>query len=284
MKSFMSALGVTALGTLMLVSVELMAQDNLAVPAASPGEQAVVIEQPEDDSKWPTISANVNYASAYMYNGFLWNSGNVLQADISLEWQGFYAGAWTNWDFMDDNGYQNNDFEEWDYFAGYDHTFDDVAGLGAITLGAVFTYFDYPSFPEWDCPEIGLSVCLDDVLLSPNATINWDYEDDRYWASLGGSHSIVVSPISEKLSVDMEGNLYWANSRYNYWNYGVATNALTAFQFKAGLSYAVCDHFSFGPFMLCAWALDHELRDVWKDDIQNNAFNVLWGFALSAEY
>ena len=283
MKSILSALGFTALGTLMLLSVELKAQDSTATPETASGGSAAVVET-QEESTMPTLSATVTYASAYMFHGLIFNSGNVLQPDISIAWKGFYAGVWANWDFMDDNGTQNNDFEEWDYYAGYGYTFADVPALGALSLEATYTYYDYPSFSDSDTQEISLAATLDDVLLQPSVTVGWDFENDLFWASIGGSHSVALVAISDKLSLDMEGELYWANTKYNDYNYGVAKNALTAIQFTAGLNYAVCDYCSFGPFMICSWALDHDLREVWKDDEMNSAFNVLWGFALSAEF
>jgi len=282
MKSILSALGFTALGTLMLLSVELKAQDSTATPETVPGGSVAVVET-QEESNMPTLSATLTYASAYIYNGFIWNSGNVWQPDVSIAWKGFYAGAWGNWDCMDDVG-QDNDFEEWDYYAGYGHTFADVPVLGAISLEATYTYYDFPSFSEGDYQEISLKTTLDDVLLQPSLTVAWDFEDDLYWASLGASHSVAISPISDKLSLDMEGELFWNNAKYNRWTYGVDKNALAVFQFTAGLNYAVCDYCSFGPFVTFAWALEHDLREVWKDDPMNSACNFLWGFALSADF
>lgn len=283
MKSIWSAFGFTALGTLMLLSVELKAQDSTATPETAPGGSVAVVET-QEESNLPTLSATVNYASAYIYNGFIWNSGNVLQPEISLDWKGFFAGAWATWDCMDDNGEQDNDFEEWNYYAGYGHTFADVPALGALSLEGTYTYYDFPGFPESDYQEISFKATLDDVLLQPSLTVAWEFEDDTYWASLGASHSVALTAISEKLSLDMEGELFWNNAKYNWWTYGVDKNALAALQIKAGLNYAVCDYCSFGPFVICAWALDHDLREVWKDDAMNSAFNVLWGFALNAEF
>lgn len=283
MKSIWSALGVTALGAMMLFGVELKAQDSAVAQVTAPDESAAVVET-QEESNLPTLSATLTYASAYIYNGFIWNSGNVLQPDISLEWKGFFVGAWGNWDCMDDNGEQDDDFEEWDFYAGYGHTFADVPVLGALSLEGTYTYYKFPSFSEGDYQEISMKATLDDVLLQPSLLVAWDFEDDTYWASLGASHSVALSVISEKLSLDMEGELFWNNAKYNRWTYGVDKNALAALQVTTGLNYAVCDHFSCGPFVLFAWALDHDLREVWKDDPMNSTCNVLWGFALNAEF
>lgn len=285
MKSFLTALGRIAFlsTTMMLLSVGLKAQDASDTYKTPPAEPIVVVET-EDESNMPTLSATITYASAYIYNGFVWNSGNVWQPEISLEWKGFFAGAWATWDCMDDNGMQDNDFEEWNYYAGYGYSFTDVPVLGALSLEATYTYLDYPSFSELDTQEISLKATLDELLLQPSLTIAWDFENDTFWTSLGGEYSVPLSIIDEKLSLDLEGALFWANSKYNDYNYGVAKNALAALQFKAGLTCAPCDHCDFGPFVIVAWALDHDLREVWRDDPMNNSCNVLWGFALNLEF
>jgi uncharacterized protein (TIGR02001 family) len=262
---------------------------GFGLQAQNQPEETVLAEngsliETEDESQWPEFSASLTYASAYLYNGFIWNSGNVFHPEISLEWKGFFAGVWATWDCTNANGEHDDEFEEWNYYLGYGHSFPDLPTFGELHLELTWVYYDFPSFTDTNYQDLMLKATLEDLPLKPALTAAWNYEDDIFWLGLETKHSVPVSCISDKLSFDMCGELFWNNRKYNDYNYDVNKSALAALQLKAGLNYQVCEYFNLGPFVACAWAIEKDLRKAWREDSMNNAFNVLWGFALNAEF
>ena len=50
------------------------------------------------------------------------------------------------------------------------------------------------------------------------------------------------------------------------------------------LNYEITENVSVGTYVLMGWALDSDVRRDWKDDENNNAFNVCWGLNLTLSF
>lgn len=239
------------------------------------------------DSEWrPQVNFSLDWASRYIYRGEVWNPDSVGQADLCLSLKGFYVGAWTNVDFTDVNDY-HNDPSEWNYYVGFEYKFTDVPGVESLTIDLGWTYFDYPRANSWDSQELHLGVQLEDILLAPKVVVNWDYEDDIWCVEAGISHEQPLEFISEKLVFGAALDLIWGNTR---WNGGFSKgsdtykNALASAVLTTDVKYEFTENISFGPFLIVAWALDHDIREKFQSSDINNNSNFVWGFSLDMEF
>ena len=80
------------------------------------------------------VSANVSFASDYVWRGMTQSDGPAIQGGFDFEAEsGFYAGIWgSNVNFNDGAG------SELDYYAGYGFSLGDVG----VDIG--YIAFDYP--------------------------------------------------------------------------------------------------------------------------------------------
>ena len=266
---------------LVLSGTAAFAQENLVLP--------------DENSEWrPGVAFVLDYGSRYLYKGEVWNPDRVLQADLCLSLNGFYAGVWTCYDFTDANGYDNEP-EEWDYYLGYEYQFKDIPLVDSITIGLGWIYFDYPRAAAWDTQELNLGVMLEDVLLSPKMIVNWDYENDTWWIEAGVSHEMPVEFISEKLLFGTSLDLIWGNTRWNGYvdedegpgvdkDSDAYKNALISAVLVTDLKYQITENIAFGPYMIVAWALDHDMREKFRANDINNDCNFVWGVKLNMAF
>ena len=238
-------------------------------------------------NEWrPQVDFTLDWSSRYIDLGEVLNPDPVGQADLCLSLKGFYVGVWTCVDFTDVNGYHNEP-EEWNYYLGYEYTFTDVPGVESLTIDLGWTYCDCPRDASSDSQEFHLGIQLEDVLLAPTVVVTWDYEDDIWWVEAGVSHEMPLEFISEKLLFGTALDLVWGNTR---WNGGfdkgddAYKNALATAALTTELTYQLTENISFGPYMIVAWALDHDIREKFRDDSINNACNFVWGIKLNMEF
>ncbi|MGI5925460.1 MAG: hypothetical protein ACOX9E_16065 [Lentisphaeria bacterium] len=245
------------------------------------------LTQLDGGSGWrPQVDFTLDWVSRYIDNGEVLNPEPVGQAELCLALKGFYAGVWTCVDFTDVNDYHNEP-EEWNYYLGYEYTFADVPGVESLTIDLGWTYFDCPRASSSDSQKLHLGAQLEDILLTPKVVVNWNYEDDIWWIEAGVSHDMPLEFISEKLLFGSSLALLWGNTR---WNGGLAKdsdaykNALASAVLVTDLKYQLTENVSFGPFVIAAWALDHDIREKFRADSFNNACNFVWGIELGMEF
>jgi uncharacterized protein (TIGR02001 family) len=277
--------------TLRCLAWVLVAVAMLSVSALA--QEAALIQ--DSDSEWrPGVDFVLDYGSRYIYKGEVWNPDRVLQADLCLSLKGFYAGVWTCYDFTDANGY-NNEPEEWNYYLGYEYQFTDIPLVESITLGLGWIYFDYPRASAWDTQELNFGVMLEDVLLTPKMVVNWDYENDTWWVEAGIRHEMPLESISDKLLFGVGLDLIWGNTRWCGYvdeNQGPGVdktsdaykNALISAVLITDLKYQFNENIAFGPYMIGAWAIDHDMREKYRADDVNNDFNFVWGVKLDMAF
>ena len=82
-------------------------------------------------------------------------------------------------------------------------------------------------------------------------------------------------------------DLIWGNTR---WNGGLSKgsdtykNALASAVLTTDVKYEFTENISFGPFLIAAWALDHDIREKFQSSDINNNSNFVWGFSLDMEF
>ena len=100
------------------------------------------------------VSANVSFASDYIWRGMTQTDGSAMQGGFDYEAEsGFYAGIWgSNVNFGDGNG------SELDYYAGY------TTKIGNLAVDIGYLIFDYPdSTPDAKFEEIYLNFKFGDL-------------------------------------------------------------------------------------------------------------------------
>ena len=100
------------------------------------------------------VSANVSFASDYVWRGMTQSDGPAIQGGFDFEAEsGFYAGIWgSNVNFNDGAG------SELDYYAGYGFSLGDVG----VDIG--YIAFDYPKNETGlDFEEIYLGLSFGDL-------------------------------------------------------------------------------------------------------------------------
>ena len=107
------------------------------------------------------VSANVSFASDYVWRGMTQSDGPAIQGGFDFEAEsGFYAGIWgSNVNFNDSTGSGNG--AEFDYYFGYGF---EMGGVG-VDLG--YVSFDYPGNEDGlDFEEIVLGLSMGDLGLT----------------------------------------------------------------------------------------------------------------------
>ena len=265
-------------GTAMLIGAQVFAQD--AAPVA------------QKQNEWkPSIEFKLEYASRYMSKGKVCNPDRMIFSDLYIGLKDFYVGAWVANDLTDYNEGSGIAYEpeEWDYYFGYATEISDLPIINSLTIDGSFTYFDYPTRSGWDksSTEQELAIKLTTGLfLNPGILVAWDYENDMWWAKTFVNYKYPLTQVFENLAFKTGAELLWGNTRFNgglHDEDDTYKNALTALVWNVEFNYDITENFSCGPFGQVAWALDHDIREAWKDG-DGSSCNMLWGFRVIASF
>ncbi len=250
---------------------------------------------PPQDSYIPALMLKLDWSSKYVRKGRVFNDQPVALGTVELELEGFYVGAWGVYDLT--HAHDRNDgsigdgnygrygserkyrFEEANYYAGYYYTFDDVAGLGPLTLDGSWTYLYYPTAHKLNSKEVSLAISLDEVYkterqgVAVKLTSTYDYDLEETWLCLGSAYTLALDE-EAKWELVLNADLYWGDAamlrNYVDWNGETEGNAFTNAVLGATLNVKVTDNFVISPYMNLAYALDGRVRDAMRADSYNN--------------
>jgi len=148
------------------------------------------------------ITAGIDGVSEYVFRGKSLG-GNSIQPFAEVSAVGFSVGAWYSTGIGSDSNIQAN---EWNLYAGY-----AVPLKGPVSIGLGATYYYYPdngSLFEINngytgSVELSGSVGLDDIFLSPSASLYYDItlENLTAEASIGHSFDLPVDGWSTDLGL-----------------------------------------------------------------------------------
>ena len=279
----------------------------MMLAACAMAQEEVTI--PENNKFMPSLSLAIDYSTRYMSKGKIINPEDMFFTDVYVECLGFYFDLWGAFDANDYNkGKEKGDgvggvkhtFEEIDYGFGYAYTFENLDVINSLGIDVGVTYWDYPKRLGWQCVNeqqyewhLDLSTGL---LLNPGMTFYGDFETEKFYGKLYANYEYALA---DNLTLDNKVELFWGNSKYNANDYSVKHNGvrsskehtyketLSTFVWTITLSHTINDHFSWGPYAKLAWALDHDIRDAWKEHGSANSksgVNNLFGVSVSASF
>ncbi len=251
---------------------------------------------PPQDSFVPALMLKLDWSTKYVDRGVVRNDKPVTFGTLELEVEGLYIGVWGVYDWThahDRNNGRKGDgdfgmydserkyrFEEYNYYAGYYYTFDDVAGLGPLTVDARWTYLYYPTAAhKYNSAEIQLSISLDEIYkterqgVATKLTAVYDYDLEETWMALAGAYSLILDE-EAKCELVLNADLIWGDAAYlrNFvdWNGKTEGNAFTNAILGATLNFRVAENFVISPYLNLSYALDGRVRDAMRADKYNN--------------
>ena len=257
-------------------------------PEANDNGESVVPEEPIHK-----VAIYLQYSDKYMDKGIVLTRAGVLHPFLSFSLYDFYVGIYGIYDLNAKNEPQNvkYTFEKTELFVGYAREFE-VPLIDSLAVDLRWSYYAYPHragkydangvFRRWSdgcTQEVSLSL-VTGLPLQPGVEMYWDYEQRGIAGALTLEHSLPVSFISDKLSLDNFGELWAGNRHYNL----NERNSLRTAQLTTSLNYTYNDNVSFGPFIQMAWHLDSSFRKAVEDSPINNAFNYVIGFSIFTRF
>ena len=227
-----------------------------------------------EETKGPSVSADITVASKYVWRGLVLTDDPVLQPSLTVDYKSLNLNVWGNTDLTDVNG-TPGETNELDYTLSYSFAVNKVN----LTLGVIQYTFPHTDFEP--TTEIYGSAGLD-MLLSPTVSIYYDVDQvNGLYGTLGISHSFSLGEVYKGItpSLDLSGSIGYGSSNYNEGYFGVDSSGLVDLLLTATLSVPIDDHLSVGPFVSFSQVLDSDLKDAVDKD---NA--TIFGATLSLAF
>lgn len=234
----------------------------------------------------PSLELGLDHASRYISEGNVGNPDPVNKVTLRAEWGitdnlSIHAEGLAIVDETDACNKKNN-VEEWDWKLGATLTTPEIAVIGALEFNVDYIYYRYPSSDaDVDPQEYEIDVNASDLFLSPGFAFVHDFKYNVIKANANVTYEQPLPFISEKLSFECPLELWTGNRRYT----GCSKHgALYSLCLQPTLKYTINENLSICGYTLMAWALDSTVRRDWRDDENNNAFNICWGMSLTANF
>lgn len=254
----------------------------------------------------PYVDLSLDLASREVVYGEVDNPKKTLMGDLTLSWYfaenfGIFGDLWiaNPWNNWEKDSKVENEPDEFDYNFGVFYALEDMPLVKQLKFTLYHDRIHYPSRSGWKMPGetknlLNLTIETADFDICQNLTwhpgtqISFDYENDEWNVS---PFAELKWEICDKLSLTNRAELFWGNAR---WNAGTANryvygydeesdtiyrfehprykNAITSFMLGTELAYKVTENISVAVYGKLMWAVDHDIRDVWKlSDDQHNS-------------
>ena len=234
----------------------------------------------------------VDALSAYVWRGQVLNDEAVFQPSLNVAASnGLSFNTWANWNLTDSLGENSkNEFNEVDLTVSYDVPVKVVD----LTVGAA--EYEYPNqtvaaadetssaFALPSTREAFVSVGKEDLLLSPSATVYYDFGAvNAFYGLISISQSFEAT---KELSFDVTLSVGAGDSDYNTYYFGVDKVKLNDGNAKLGASYAFTESLSVSAYAMYTYLLDSSIRDSAKEndayfnkgDILSGGVSLAYGF------
>lgn len=227
-----------------------------------------------EESKGPSLSADITPASKYVWRGLILTDDPVLQPSVTLSHKNLSLNIWANTDLTDING-TSGEINELDYTIDYSSSVDKVN----FSVGLI--QYTFPRTDFEPTTEIYGSAGLS-VLLSPTVSVYYDSDEvGGLYGTFGVSQSFPLGEIIKKISpsLDLSGSIAYATSDWNEGYYGVKSSGLVDLLLTASLSVPIDEYLSLAPFVSFSQVIDSDLKKAVADD---NA--TFFGATLSVSF
>ena len=224
--------------------------------------------------------------SAYVWRGQVLNNEAVVQPslDVAAE-NGLTFNTWASFNLTDSLGEDlKNEWSEVDLLVKYDLPIEVVD----LTVGVAEYLFpnqtsvtenedgttDSSALPS--TREAFVTVGKEDLLLSPSATLNYDFKEvNAFYGLVSISQGYDAT---DKLSLDATLSVGAGDTEYNKYYFGVDEAKLNDGNIKLGASYAFTEALSLNAYAMYTYLLDSEIRDAAKEnDAYFNKGDILSG-------
>ncbi len=194
-------------------------------------------------------SASVDVFSNYVWRGQTLSDDIVIQPSIGITYSGFGANLWVNYDT------DTNESNETDLTLNYANSIEN------LSYDAGYIYYALDGFD--DTQEIYLSLGYD-VILSPNATLYWDFDEgDGGYLFLSVGHSF---ELPETLSLDLAASI-GINLDNEIMGLDEDDDEFTDFydgNISAALTIPVTENISIAPLIAYSFPLSDDAEDALK--------------------
>ncbi len=252
-------------------------------------QEAQKLETEESNPWKPTIALGVDWAFKDVSEGKVGSEDAIFDVDAHLSLQGFTLGVTATIDSTDINDKKNR-AEEYDFYIGYEYTFEDIA-----TIGLKYTYCQIPSHNADDYSEFEFDLNAE-CFLKPGIAILYDDNDGVWYGNFNISYEkeqlFEACPF---LGLKTTAELWWGNGHYvgtttvgdeddekevYIRNHGCLYSFVTTLELPCKFN----DHITFTPYTSASWALNHDVRKDWRDDENNSNMNIFFGLKLDFEF
>ncbi len=244
----------------------------------------------EEETGWkPSLELSIDHTSRYMSEGNVGNPDPIDTIGLTVEFPvtddlALHLGGTAIYD--ETNACDNRrNVEEWDWNAGFTFTLNELPGIGALEFNFDYIYYNYPRDKvhthDTDTKEYEIDINATELFLSPGIVFVHDFENDVIKGNVNFTYELPLDNLLENLSFECPFEFWAGNHQYTG-----CTKGSTAYSFctQPTLSYAINENLSVATYVQMGWALDSRVRNDWKDDENNNAFNACWGLNMTLSF
>lgn len=208
-----------AIASLKIAAVALLAVARLSAQAdATPA----VTPDATPPATPPSLSgtAEADFVSRYIYRGFAWSRGLVMEPYVSVTKGSLTIGAWAN--MILDNEPQQGALNESDFTLGWSHEY----GSWRVEPTAEY-WLDRPIHNGSVSGDGELSIKVSRAAWGPvRIFTNHAFDVFRYNGSYYGEIGPNIAGTWKELDLELNGHLAWASAEFNRVNAGIAKSAL----------------------------------------------------------
>ena len=260
---------------------------GMAVAAMALGSAGWAAEVATNEAEGLELSADLGVYSAYVWRGQVINDEPVAQPQLNLEWNGFSAHAWGNYDFTDTTSEEAPTFTEVDLTGAYTFT------LGPAELTAAYVHYFFPHQKlvtetetvtrTEDAPstgEVSLEARCPEWIVSPVLTVARDVKEANATSGSVGAESS-MELVAKRLSLEVSATVGTADAEYNAYYFGVDEPAVNYVAAGVALPWTLTESLSLTPGLQYSSLIDHKLRTATADAGDDCDFLVV---SLTASY
>lgn len=239
----------------------------------------------EAESSGPTLSAelSVDILSDYMWRGTTCNGNPVWQPSLTLgsdfgDYGGLSFNIWSSFDLTHKRGTATNSRRE----AGLqeiDYTLSYAVELFGLGFDVGHIWYTFPNNTGSSDQDLYLSVSYDNPIVTPSATVYWNYSDSAgtdvsmVYYSLALSHDFALT---DALTLSPSASLGFGGNAWTKYVTGESLGTeLTDQTIGVAASYALTDNVSLGAQINYTWIPSSTLREY--DYMGQGKDQLVWG-------